>query len=324
MLGDDRRDRHATTTAATAVEIELDIAPSLPRRATSSSATTPARPGGHQSHRECPLLLPPRTARPHRPAARRPSVEIIVEDDGPGIRADTVRAHLRALLHRPPASRRLRPEFRPRPVDHQADRRGPSRPVVAENRTRPRQARPAPGRPWRALHGRPPRRMSGDANVHASAVLVGERGVLIRGASGSGKSSLALGLIAADPAATWLVADDRVDLARSAGGRLLASVPASLAGLIEIRGQGIFRVRSSPVVVRLVVDSCRPPSCPRLPAAAEETDRDRGRRTRPAHAAHRRRRRGARVRARARPVRAPDGTRCSAATRRLIPLALRN
>ena len=106
--------------------------------------------------------------------------------------------------------------------------------------------------------------------MHASAVLVGERGVLIRGASGSGKSSLALGLVAADPAATWLVADDRVVL-DAAGGRLLASVPAPLAGLIEIRGQGIVRMRHvSPVVVRLVVDLLPPASCPRLPAAEDE------------------------------------------------------
>jgi HPr kinase/phosphorylase len=112
--------------------------------------------------------------------------------------------------------------------------------------------------------------MSDDATVHASAVLVGELGVLIRGASGSGKSSLALGLIAADPGGTWLVADDRVVL-DTAGGRLLASVPEPLAGLIEIRGQGIFRVRYvSPVVARLVVDLLPPASCPRLPVAEDE------------------------------------------------------
>ena len=113
--------------------------------------------------------------------------------------------------------------------------------------------------------------MSEPSNVHAGAVLVGERGVLIRGAAGSGKSSLALALIAADPAATRLVADDRAVL-EAAGGRLLASVPEALAGLIEIRGQGIFRVpHVSPVVVRLVVDLLAPASCPRLPAAEEET-----------------------------------------------------
>ena len=69
--------------------------------------------------------------------------------------------------------------------------------------------------------------MSEPSNVYASAVLVGERGVLIRGAAGSGKSSLALALIAADPAATRLVADDRAVL-EAAGGRLLASVPEAM------------------------------------------------------------------------------------------------
>jgi serine kinase of HPr protein (carbohydrate metabolism regulator) len=112
--------------------------------------------------------------------------------------------------------------------------------------------------------------MSGGPNVHASAVLVSEQGVLIRGVAGSGKSSLALALIAADPAKTWLVADDRAIL-EAAGGRLLARVAEPLAGLIEIRGQGIFRMRHvSPVVVRLVVDLLPPASCPRLPAADEE------------------------------------------------------
>src|ERR1700736_5282813 len=96
----------------------------------------------------------------------------------------------------------------------------------------------------RTLCGQAPRAMSdaGGASVHASAVLVGDRAVLIRGPSGSGKSRLAFDLILAGrtgllPPAV-LVGDDRVHLDTSAGKLLVRPVP-ELAGLIEIRGLGI-------------------------------------------------------------------------------------
>jgi serine kinase of HPr protein (carbohydrate metabolism regulator) len=108
------------------------------------------------------------------------------------------------------------------------------------------------------------------STVHASAALVGERGVLIRGASGSGKSSLLLGLLAGAPESTWLVADDRVVLTATHG-RLVASVPVKLAGAMEIRGQGIVR-RShvSPVRIHLVVDLKPADECDRMPEPEEE------------------------------------------------------
>jgi serine kinase of HPr protein (carbohydrate metabolism regulator) len=107
--------------------------------------------------------------------------------------------------------------------------------------------------------------MSGAAAVHASAVLLGERGILVRGASGSGKSSLVLGLLAAAPGASWLIADDRVVLT-AVHGRVVAAVPAALAGLLEIRGQGIVRrPYVSPALVHLVVDLAPPADCARLP-----------------------------------------------------------
>ena len=105
--------------------------------------------------------------------------------------------------------------------------------------------------------------------VHASAVLVGGQGVLIRGASGSGKSSLVLGLIDRDPASTWLVADDRVHLAADRG-RLVAAVPETIAGKLEIRGQGVVEVAYiSPAAIGLVVDLLSPDACPRLPGVNE-------------------------------------------------------
>ncbi len=94
--------------------------------------------------------------------------------------------------------------------------------------------------------------------LHASAVVVGARAVLIRGPSAAGKSRLALELIEAARAGSVLfarlVADDRVYL-ETAGGRLLVRPAEALAGLIEVRGVGLARVPYEPsAVVGLVVD----------------------------------------------------------------------
>ena len=94
--------------------------------------------------------------------------------------------------------------------------------------------------------------------IHASAVLVGARAVLIRGPAAAGKSRLALALIAAGRSGALLfarlVADDRVHL-EAAGGRLLARPAQALAGLIEVRSVGLLRVAYEPsAVVGLVVD----------------------------------------------------------------------
>jgi len=95
------------------------------------------------------------------------------------------------------------------------------------------------------------------ATVHASAVLVGARAVLIRGPSGAGKSRLAWDLIEARRAAAGfarLVGDDRVHL-QAAGGRLLVRPAGTLARLIELRGVGIVRRdHEACAVVGLVVD----------------------------------------------------------------------
>ena len=104
--------------------------------------------------------------------------------------------------------------------------------------------------------------------LHGSAVLVGEHGVLVRGEAGSGKSSLVLALVDGDAFAR-LIADDRVALT-AASGRLVASAPAALAGLIEIRGQGIARRPFvSPAVIRMIVDLVPAATVPRMPAPEE-------------------------------------------------------
>ena len=96
------------------------------------------------------------------------------------------------------------------------------------------------------------------ASVHASAVRVGDRAVLIRGASGAGKSRLAFDLILAGRAGqippAVLVGDDRVHLWASQG-RLMVRPARELAGLIEIRGLGIRRCDfADEAIVGLVVD----------------------------------------------------------------------
>ncbi len=103
------------------------------------------------------------------------------------------------------------------------------------------------------------------STIHATCVAIDGRGVLLRGESGAGKSDLALRLI--DGGAT-LVADDRVILSAE-GGRLFARAPASIAGLIEIRGLGIRTVASTeraPVV--LVCDLVPRELVERLPEPA--------------------------------------------------------
>jgi len=88
-------------------------------------------------------------------------------------------------------------------------------------------------------------------NLHGSVVAFGARGLLILGASGSGKSALALRLVQRGAA---LVADDRVQVVRR-GGALVASAPAALQGLIEVRGVGLLRLPPVPeAVLTLAVD----------------------------------------------------------------------
>jgi HPr kinase/phosphorylase len=108
--------------------------------------------------------------------------------------------------------------------------------------------------------------------VHATAVLLGERGVLLRGPSGAGKSRLALALIEGfkrDGGFAALVADDRVWL-DAINGRLVARGHPRLAGLCESRGEGLIEVPHEPrAVLRLLVDIGR---APRMPEAADRYD----------------------------------------------------
>ena len=118
---------------------------------------------------------------------------------------------------------------------------------------------------------------SGDTpTIHATAVLAGARAVLIRGPAGSGKSSLALRLIQAADAGLLpfarLVGDDRVRL-WAAHGRLLVRPAAALAGLLEVRGLGIVRMRFESIAVVAAVIDLGDEATDRLPEPDRRTVR---------------------------------------------------
>jgi HPr kinase/phosphorylase len=109
-------------------------------------------------------------------------------------------------------------------------------------------------------------------NIHASCVAcagagapfgVSENaGVLLLGKSGSGKSDLALRLIAMG---AKLVSDDRCEIF-SDGDAILARPPRNIEGLMEIRGLGIVAVPFAPEArIALVVQAAQPAASARLP-----------------------------------------------------------
>jgi HPr kinase/phosphorylase len=112
-----------------------------------------------------------------------------------------------------------------------------------------------------------------EPSIHASAVLVGARAVLIQGPSGSGKSRLALALLqAADQGLlkfARLVADDRAHV-EAAHGRLLVRPAPALAGRIEVRGLGIRTVPYEGVAVVGALIELGGSTARRLPEQAEE------------------------------------------------------
>lgn len=112
-----------------------------------------------------------------------------------------------------------------------------------------------------------------EINIHATAVVIGTRGILFVGASGSGKSALAFSCLSQTKrcgAFAALVADDRVLLSRE-GGSLVARCPSAIAGLIELRGSGIASVESVPAaVLDVAVQVVSLPDADRLPPENEQ------------------------------------------------------
>jgi len=90
-----------------------------------------------------------------------------------------------------------------------------------------------------------------DIILHASCVTSKDGAVLILGQSGSGKSGLALELMALGAV---LVADDRVKLYRENGG-IVAVAPETIAGRIEARYVGILKAEVvARASLKLIVD----------------------------------------------------------------------
>ena len=103
--------------------------------------------------------------------------------------------------------------------------------------------------------------------IHATCVAIHQRGLLITGASGSGKSDLALRLI--DRGAV-LVSDDYTALTAS-NGKLHASPPTNIAGLLEIRHIGIVNmpyVIDVPIALAIALDE-KPQRMPDQPATLD-------------------------------------------------------
>ncbi len=108
---------------------------------------------------------------------------------------------------------------------------------------------------------------------HGTVIALAGNAVLIRGASGSGKSDLALRCLALAPTAltagpAMLVADDYVTVTRT-GDRLIAEAPATIRGKLEVRGLGIVTVpcQESAELV-LIADLAAPEQIERLPDPA--------------------------------------------------------
>jgi len=79
--------------------------------------------------------------------------------------------------------------------------------------------------------------------IHATGIFLDGRGVLLKGPSGSGKSDLALRLMAVG---AKLIGDDYIALSPVAGGRLLMTAPGNISGRIEVYNVGILTVPFCP------------------------------------------------------------------------------
>jgi HPr kinase/phosphorylase len=107
--------------------------------------------------------------------------------------------------------------------------------------------------------------MHSQRRMHGSCVSKDGDAVLVVGPPGSGKSDLALRLLSRG---FELVADDQVDIADG-----IASCPAELVGLLEVRGLGIVRLPCRPMArLALVVELPGPTD--RMPAPRRHLELD--------------------------------------------------
>jgi len=93
--------------------------------------------------------------------------------------------------------------------------------------------------------------MTAPLTLHATTIAFDGRAILLTGASGSGKSALALQLMAIG---AGLVADDQTILTLQ-GAQIIATCPPAIAGMIEARGVGLLNTPPLPqAIVALVID----------------------------------------------------------------------
>lgn len=107
--------------------------------------------------------------------------------------------------------------------------------------------------------------MTEELCLHASCVALDGRGLLIAGRSGSGKSALALQLMAFG---ARLVADDRTLITRS-GNSLTARAPDPIKGLVEARGLGLIGAEAEAQAVLFACVDLERPEAERLPQLHE-------------------------------------------------------
>lgn len=110
------------------------------------------------------------------------------------------------------------------------------------------------------------------SNLHATAIVIGTRGILFLGPSGAGKSLLALACIDAARQAgqfSALIADDQVFL-ENANGRIIAKRPPAIAGMLEIRHSGIVTLADvDAAVLHMAVSIVKRNDAERLPPDLE-------------------------------------------------------
>lgn len=111
-------------------------------------------------------------------------------------------------------------------------------------------------------------------NHHCSVVTIGDNCLLIEGASGSGKTCLAMGLIETFnnlDITSKLVSDDQAIL-NVHNGNLIAEAPDPIAGKVEIRGFGITSVSYiDKAKITLVISLEKDENIERMPDAETKT-----------------------------------------------------
>ncbi len=117
---------------------------------------------------------------------------------------------------------------------------------------------------------------------HGTAIAVGNRAVLLRGPSGSGKSDLALRCLNTTiqtnltPGAALqtpvLIGDDYVRIDRE-GKRLVVTAPETIHGKLEVRGVGLIHVATAPkAYLELIIDLTTSDLVQRLPSPWPNSD----------------------------------------------------